>query len=358
MRIDEATRSYERWLAQQTPVVSADIRLKHEFMTEAPFPFFRATFYRWLQLWPELCAEAAGAPKVLGIGDIHIENFGTWRDHDGRLVWGANDFDEAWQFPYTLDLVRLATSALLAIQAAHLCLPAKEACANIAGGYRDAMKIGGCPFVLAERHAWLRAIAQEQLREPQRFWAKLCGFRSISRQKVPKDAWGAMQELIPDKNAVWRIVLRQAGLGARGHQRYVALLNWNSGFMAREAKALAPSAAAWLGQIPSPEMFYARILERAMRVPDPLFRVKGNWLVRRLAPDCSRVELASLPKRRDEERLLYCMGWETANIHLGSRAAIARVKSHLAKQPAGWLFRSAKVMRDAVVTDWKDWRRR
>jgi len=62
-------------------------------------PFFRATFYRWLQLWPELCADLVKAPPVLGVGDLHIENFGTWRDEEGRLIWGVNDLDEAWPAP-------------------------------------------------------------------------------------------------------------------------------------------------------------------------------------------------------------------------------------------------------------------
>jgi hypothetical protein len=26
-------------------------------------------------------------PRVLGVGDIHLENFGTWRDAEGRMVW-------------------------------------------------------------------------------------------------------------------------------------------------------------------------------------------------------------------------------------------------------------------------------
>jgi len=42
------------------------------------------------------------------------KNFGTWRDGDGRLVWGVNDFDEAAVMPYPLDLVRLAASIRLA----------------------------------------------------------------------------------------------------------------------------------------------------------------------------------------------------------------------------------------------------
>jgi uncharacterized protein (DUF2252 family) len=67
-----------------------------------------------------VCEEEAGAPEALAVGDLHVENFGTWRDIEGRLIWGINDFDEAWRLPYTHDLVRLATSALLAEMACDL----------------------------------------------------------------------------------------------------------------------------------------------------------------------------------------------------------------------------------------------
>jgi len=95
MNIFKATADFEHWLAGQLPIIRQDLALKHQHMAEAAFPFFRATFYRWLQLWPELCADLVKAPPVLGVGDLHIENFGTWRDEEGRLIWGVNDLDEA-----------------------------------------------------------------------------------------------------------------------------------------------------------------------------------------------------------------------------------------------------------------------
>src|SRR5437867_7203806 len=110
MNIFKATADFERWLAKRLPIVRQDVALKHTHMAEAPFPFFRATFYRWIQLWPEVCPDLAKAPAVLAIGDLHIENFGTWRDEEGRLIWGVNDLDEAWPASYALDLVRLTTS--------------------------------------------------------------------------------------------------------------------------------------------------------------------------------------------------------------------------------------------------------
>src|ERR1700730_9845992 len=139
MNIFKATADFEHWLAGQLPIIRQDLALKHAHMAEAAFPFFRATFYRWLQLWPEVCGEVTRAPRVLGVGDLHIENFGTWRDEEGRLIWGVNDLDEAWPAAYTLDLVRLTASAYLAIWGEHLGLSRRAASDAIEEGYRDAL---------------------------------------------------------------------------------------------------------------------------------------------------------------------------------------------------------------------------
>src|SRR5579863_3952621 len=120
MNVVKATRQYEAWLAQRTHLDKKDLRLKHARMKAELFPFFRATYYRWAQRWPEICPELAKAQQVLAVGDLHVENFGTWRDIEGRLIWGVNDFDEAHPMSYANDLVRLAVSAHLASAAGHL----------------------------------------------------------------------------------------------------------------------------------------------------------------------------------------------------------------------------------------------
>lgn len=43
-------------------------------------------------------------------GDLHAENFGTYMDSDGRLVFDVNDFDEAYVGPWTWDLRRFVAS--------------------------------------------------------------------------------------------------------------------------------------------------------------------------------------------------------------------------------------------------------
>ncbi len=46
-------------------------------------------------------------------GDLHVENFGTYLNSDGRLVFDVNDFDEAYLGRFTWDLQRFAASLAL-----------------------------------------------------------------------------------------------------------------------------------------------------------------------------------------------------------------------------------------------------
>jgi len=65
MNIVKATKNYESWLAHHTPIVGPDLAIKHREMAKSLFSFLRATFYRWVQIWPEICAESHIAPSTL-----------------------------------------------------------------------------------------------------------------------------------------------------------------------------------------------------------------------------------------------------------------------------------------------------
>ena len=355
MTILKSTRDFERWLAKQIPLVRRDVALKHQHMAESPFAFFRATFYRWLQLWHANCVDVATAPKVLAVGDLHIENFGTWRDPEGRLIWGVNDLDEAWPGPYTLDLIRLATSAYLAISGEHLGLTKREASEAVEEGYRDALNDGGKAFILAEHHQWLRLMALSKLRDPVHFWAKMAQNPPYTT-KPPAEVRRLLEQSFPNPRPQYVLKRRIAGLGSLGHPRILALSSWKGAYVAREAKAIRTSAWAWYRGDSAVRLYGLELAQRAIRVQDPCVRFHGHWLVRRLAPDCSRIEIASLPKGRDEARLLYCMGWETANMHLASGRAIPQIKRDLAGRRGRWLHKAAKAMLKATMADWEDWR--
>jgi hypothetical protein len=356
MGIVKATREYEAWLGGHIRLLPADLRRKHEAMAEDVFPFLRATFYRWMQLWPKVCPAEAQAPQVLAVGDLHVENFGTWRDVEGRLVWGINDFDEVYELPYTVDLVRLAASAHIAVKEARLEIAAKDACVAILDGYKKSLETRGAAFVLAEDHEWLRHMVTGVLRDPVQYWEKLDGLQNV-RGRVPKSARRAIERMMPEPELDYRIVHRIAGLGSLGRERYVGIANCRGGRVAREAKALAPSACVFTacGNV-SERIRYQQALDRAVRDIDPFVRLRGSWLVRRLAPDCSRVELASMPAERDESKLLRAMGFETANVHLGTPRAAKAILRDLAKRPADWLHEAASAMVKATTADFREWR--
>jgi Uncharacterized protein conserved in bacteria (DUF2252) len=350
-----ASSDFEKWLGKQLPIVKQDLLLKHESMAEAVFPFFRATFYRWLQLWPEVCPDLAKATKVLAIGDLHVENFGTWRDLEGRLIWGVNDLDEVFPCSYAIDLVRLTTSAYLAILEEHLNISRRTASEAVEEGYRDALAAGGKAFILAEDHQWLRLIALGKLRDPVHFWGRLTHLPPFTA-KPPQEVRDLLEESLPPKSA-YQLRRRIAGLGSLGHPRILAISSYQGAFVAREAKAIRPSAWVWAKHESRPVVYGPKLISCAIRVPDPFVRFQSRWVVRRLAPDCSRIELASLAAERDEARLLYVMGWETANIHFGSPQGIPQIKRDLAQRKGRWLHKAAKAMGKATLQDWETWRK-
>jgi hypothetical protein len=211
-------------------------------------------------------------------------------------------------------------------------------------------------FVLAEHHPVLRSMAVERLKQPELFWEKMLALKTLTG-KIPSSAAKSLKKMMPDPKLKFRVVHRVAGLGSLGRLRFVALANWHGGTVAREAKELAPSAWLWVHSAsPKVKLFYQEILNRSLRCPDPFAKLCGRWMLRRLAPDCSRIELASLPATHDAIKLLFAMGWETANVHLGSVKASVLAKD-LAKRPSGWLHTAAEEMFEATERDWEVWRK-
>src|SRR6476659_6249826 len=151
----KANTEYEDWLreALDGEIIEGDLHAKHEKMSSGAFPFLRATYWRWAETILDVCPTLADAPEVLGVGDIHLENYGMWRDDDARLVWGVNDFDEAAVMPYALDLVRLAASAALASPGGGGA--ATQMCAAVLDGYTRGLRAPK-PIVLDRDWTWLR----------------------------------------------------------------------------------------------------------------------------------------------------------------------------------------------------------
>jgi Uncharacterized protein conserved in bacteria (DUF2252) len=353
LNIESATTSYERWMRSCTAVVSSDLRSKHEQMKESPFLFLRGTFYRWAQLWPAICAELFNAPKVLAVGDLHVNSFGTWRDAEGRLCWGVDDFDESYPLAYTNDLVRLAASLKIVIDAESLSIRFKDGCDAILDGYLQSLREGGCAIVLAEREQTLDKLGADSFKPPTDFWGKLNRLPTV-RHPLANDLKHALEKTLPDPKMDYKVVRRQAGMGSLGQKRFVAIARWNGGFIAREAKSMLPSACSWLNdEIGHRQSHYEEAISSAIRSPDPFQVIEGSWLIRRLSPDSNPIDIQCLPKHRDVPMLLHAMGSEAANVHLGTKGQATRILNDLKKRKSNWLRDAAARMARAVEKDWK-----
>jgi hypothetical protein len=88
----------------------------------------------------------------------------------------------------------------------------------------------------------------------------------------------------------------------------------------------------------------------AVRSRDPFQIIRGGWIIRRLSPDSNPIEIADLPKKRDEHTLLHAMGTETANVHLGSDRRVKSILADLGRRKSTWLRAAAKDMAKAMGT--------
>src|SRR6187551_2000180 len=111
--IDVLTREFGELMALDP----AAFRRKFRKMAASPFAFYRGSaslFY----------ADQTGAyaderfldeqtSRVWIHGDLHAENFGTYMNSSGQLVFNVNDFDEAYVGPFIWDLKRFSASLAL-----------------------------------------------------------------------------------------------------------------------------------------------------------------------------------------------------------------------------------------------------
>jgi hypothetical protein len=357
--IQDLTERYEAWLRKQTRVIEDDLLLKHKAMRESAFPFLRATYYAWAVTWPAALPDLFDAPSVTAVGDLHMENFGTWRDAEGRLAWGINDFDEAATLPYTNDLVRLATSASLAYEAAKLRAPAADLADAFLDGYTASLRDGGDAVVFGEHNRRLGEVILRDLIRPRSFWKKKLAESARKGRAVPPDGRDVLERALPPGTTNVHIQPRIAGVGSLGRPRFVAIGDWNGGRVAREAKAVVPSAALWAksgGPPPSSGRAFEHLLNASIRSRDPFLHSSRGWVLRRLAPDTDKIEITSLGRALEVE-LARLMGREVANVHLATPGAADAILPNLARRPANWLVKAARSMAALTVESYKTWRK-
>jgi uncharacterized protein (DUF2252 family) len=126
------------------------LALKYRAMRASPFAFLRGSCHLF---YDELASASlpADAPLVWACGDLHLENFGSYKG-DNRLVYfDLNDFDEAALAPCAWDLARLLASVLVAAKS--LGVDARRAlrlCDGFIDAYAGALLTGKARWVERE----------------------------------------------------------------------------------------------------------------------------------------------------------------------------------------------------------------
>jgi uncharacterized protein (DUF2252 family) len=95
----------------------AAFRRKFRKMAASPFAFYRGSaslFYAdQTGTYRDDTFLDARTSRVWIHGDLHAENFGTYMNSSGQLVFNVNDFDEAYVGPFIWDLKRFCASLAL-----------------------------------------------------------------------------------------------------------------------------------------------------------------------------------------------------------------------------------------------------
>ena len=218
--------------------------MKYRRLRDNSFSFFRGTCHLFYDRLAESGFDVE-APSAWCCGDLHLENFGSYKG-DNRLVYfDINDFDEAALAPVTWELVRLCSSLHVGLDALGLDkVAAGTAVGRLIDAYGQALVCGKAKWIERDTaHGVVRHLL-DQLRDRTRVAylnsrtrlarkrrrLLIDGRRALAipaeeRELVAKTVhrFGAAQAQ-PEFFRVLDVARRIAGTGSLGVSRYVVLV--------------------------------------------------------------------------------------------------------------------------------------
>lgn len=367
------------------------LALKYTNMRASPFVFLRGTchlFYRRLPDAPVL----AEAPAVWCCGDLHLQNFGSYKG-DNRLVYfDINDFDESALAPASWDLVRFLASVL--VGAGSMDLKKKEA-----GELCDAFLDGYCLTLVSGKAGWVeretaRGLigdlldslkgrlrpafldSRTELKGKRRRLrvdnGKALPATDEARAKVTK-LIGDLAEPRDDPRfyEVLDVARRIAGTGSLGVDRYVILVRGKDspdGNYLLDLKETLPSSLTPYLKTPQPawKTQAERVVEVERRLQavsaaflQPIRVAKRDYVLRDLQPTSDRISLDEGRSGFDAVRgVVTEMGriLASAQLRSGGRDGSAIADELIAFGQGAWRTALLAVARDCAVQVQKDWK--
>ena len=274
------------------------LRLKYRAMRASAFAFLRGSNHLFYDRLPR-GGILRSMPLTWCCGDLHLENFGSFKGDNRLAYFDINDFDEAALAPASWDLVRMLSS--LRITADDVTIRTSEAdplCTLFVDAYADALAKGKAYWVERDTAEGLVRTLLDGLKMRRRvdfldnrtrLSRKGRQIRIDSVRALPASdedraqveefmrAFGQTQSL-PDFYKVLDVARRVAGTGSLGVSRYVVLVNGKgtpSGNYLLDLKESLPSAIASRVAVPQPrwpsEAHRIVTVERRMQAVSPAF---------------------------------------------------------------------------------------
>lgn len=325
---------------------------KYRKMQHDPSTFFRGTCHLFYE---DLAASAPvnADPLVWLCGDLHLENFGSYRDESGSVRFDINDFDDAILAPCTWDVVRMVTSLLVAARTFKLDSDSAEAlgssfleayCATMQTGQPSMLDAINPPTVVQKLMTGVQDRRPRDLLDDRTKKKKKRDIRELKiiedrTMKAPPankarimqalEEWRAKQAK-PSFDTVSDIAQRISGTGSLGLENYVVLVEMRQ--LAEQyavlhlkqavASALAPHVKAeqpnWSSQARRIIGAYRR-LQGASPLLVPIGDGEHSYVLHDLQPSADRVELKKVvDKPRQLKALIALAGQITAWDHLRS----------------------------------------
>ncbi|MFJ2988759.1 DUF2252 domain-containing protein [Collimonas sp. NPDC087041] len=317
------------------------LQLKYRNIRSNPFVFLRGTCHLFYERLPK-SGLFRSAPATWICGDLHLENFGTYKGDNRLTYFDMNDFDEAVLAPTSLELVRFLTSVLIAAEG--LSLSAAESrilCRTFLDAYSNALTLGKARWVERDTAQGMVGELLNDLRGRQRALyldsrtvrkGKQRILRTDGKKALPAsdkqrakvtafmNAFAAEQPN-PEFYKVLDVARRVAGTGSLGVDRYSILVEGkgspDTNYLLDLKQALPSSLAPYLKlEQPKWKSEAARVvaLQRrcqavSMAFLQPVMLGKTSYVLRGLQPSEDRVTLnRSQQKMSDIQRVLTTMG--------------------------------------------------
>ncbi|MBW4539898.1 MAG: DUF2252 domain-containing protein [Myxacorys chilensis ATA2-1-KO14] len=298
------------------------LKLKYKAMTKNAFVFLRGTCHLFYQDLPvDILAKA---PHVWICGDLHFQNFGSFKGDDRLVYFDVNDFDEALLAPCTWDITRFLTSVLVG---AHTLKvndeDAQDLCKCFLNTYTAALETGKSSAVHCATATGLVQDLLEHLttRNRQQFLDERTDLKKKTRslKLIPEKTFAvsdAEREAITTLINTWAshqpnpnffkvldVAHRIAGTGSLGLERYIILVEGDSSpeenylldLKAARSSSLQPYAPqpqpTWNSEAERITAIQFRFQESAPALLNPLKLDGKSFVLRELQPTADRVDL-------------------------------------------------------------------